>query len=848
MSVASCMEEIASAAGRALKQEEIDALTDDLEKIHSRSGDDATQEATDAFVEKLLVEKEVAAKIQARNTWLNKMKRIEMLDYINNVWSDRPELGLEAILVGVEKGARQGSHASTAATKGTIFAKHAMGLVADMADEGVWEVFVSGEMDLDIYRAIHEIDKPEPKLGDIPEEAVKMARAVAKHSESLRLLANQHGASIGKLPGYLAKQTHDYAKIYRNRDDWFKFVEENLDWERSFPDVDRNDPAAVKDLLDGIYMNLASGVHIAAPGARRINGIDGSTPPETMFTGIANIGKKMSHERVLHFKDGEAEYNYNKEFGSGKLTEGVIYGMEKMAQDISVLQHLGPNAEANLRYITDRVLEDVKKTGDPKKLAKTKAKLETALKIYWPQVNGLARIPGSHMFAQASQTARAIQQWSKLGGAMISGFADLGLYAAEVRYGGNSMLGGVGEALGSLATTVPAKDRARMLSSLGVMYDGLVSIATKRYDAADNTAGKVATITNLFFKYNGLRWWTDQLRAGFALSRSNEFGMLADQGWDGLPPDIQRNLGLYGIDGGKWDIIRQSPQEMDGRVYLTPEGVEDLPAEALHAYLKNKGVKVTNSSVKKAREEIAGQFRSYFYDRSTTASLEPNTKTQGIMFRGTQPGTVEGETLRHLGLFKSFIVAVIQRPLAREVYGRGAMTLGEAMKNGNGEMQGFANLMVWTTMFGYLAMSTKDMLKGKEPRDPLNYKTMLAAMAQGGAMGIYGDFLFGDMKNRYGGGAISTLAGPTAGTLESIVDIFQRLRDGDDAAGQSFRVLLNNTPFINIFYTKWALDYLFLHQISENLSPGYLRRMERRIKKENDQSYLFPPSQYAVGL
>lgn len=108
------------------------------------------------------------------------------------------------------------------------------------------------------------------------------------------------------------------------------------------------------------------------------------------------------------------------------------------------------------------------------------------------------------------------------------------------------------------------------------------------------------------------------------------------------------------------------------------------------------------------------------------------------MFRGTQRGTVERELLNHLMTFKSFTTSVIQKPMARELFGKGAMSIGEALKNGNGEMVGLANLMVWNTMFGYLAMSAKDLAKGREPRDPLSVATFMASAAQGGVLVFMG--------------------------------------------------------------------------------------------------------------
>ena len=54
--------------------------------------------------------------------------------------------------------------------------------------------------------------------------------------------------------------------------------------------------------------------------------------------------------------------------------------------------------------------------------------------------------------------------------------------------------------------------------------------------------------------------------------------------------------------------------------------------------------------------------------------------------------------------------------------------------------------------------------------------------------------------------------------------------------------MINNTPYANLFYTRAAADYLFLYSVQEALNPGALRRMERRIEKENGQTFLLSPS------
>ena len=88
------------------------------------------------------------------------------------------------------------------------------------------------------------------------------------------------------------------------------------------------------------------------------------------------------------------------------------------------------------------------------------------------------------------------------------------------------------------------------------------------------------------------------------------------------------------------------------------------------------------------------------------------------------------------------------------------------------------------------------------------------------------------------------MAGPTFGSADDIAEIYTRVRNGEDAASQAFRFALNNTPYINLFYTRAAFDYLILYQIQEMLNPGYLRRLEKRIHKQNNQKFLVPPSEH----
>jgi hypothetical protein len=115
-------------------------------------------------------------------------------------------------------------------------------------------------------------------------------------------------------------------------------------------------------------------------------------------------------------------------------------------------------------------------------------------------------------------------------------------------------------------------------------------------------------------------------------------------------------------------------------------------------------------------------------------------------------------------------------------------------------------------------------------------------MAQGGGAGIYGDFLFGE-ASRLGGGFLETLGGPTVGKLADAKRLFDAAKSGEDVGAQSLRFAVSNTPGNNLFYTRMAADYLFLYELQEAMSPGYLRRMERRAEQERGQEWWLRPSE-----
>ena len=145
--------------------------------------------------------------------------------------------------------------------------------------------------------------------------------------------------------------------------------------------------------------------------------------------------------------------------------------------------------------------------------------------------------------------------------------------------------------------------------------------------------------------------------------------------------------------------------------------------------------------------------------------------------------------------------------------------------------------------------SVLDILKGKTPKDPTDFKTWLASAARGGGLGIYGDFLFQESKSS--AGVLATIAGPVISEAGKLYKVFDYVKEGniDAAQRQAYKSVIGNIPFLNLFYAKTAFDYAIGYQMMETLSPGYLRRIEREMKKNGDQEFLFTkPSSLFKGF
>jgi hypothetical protein len=810
---------------------------------------DAALQAAD-----MLAEAEVrAAAVEHRNAMLSLAAKTRILSYVRSQFVGREDEGLRAVIAGTEY-LREGGRMSAALAQKQYLGKWMAGLEARLQKEGLWDMFAKDAYAKDVARALwqHSLRTEAPDFSGIHPDAKRIADAIHLYQTDARNTQNQHGAWIGSLEGWMYRQAHDMNRMRKaGAAKWRDYVRTRLDWERIQERLGVEDPARFdrEEFLDAAWLDLSNGEHFKPDNIAEIK----------PSVGPANLAKKVSQARTLHWIDADAAFGYLQEFGpaNGSLSETILGGLQSAARSAGLMRVLGPNYEANIQAVADQLQRDLLGTPTGDKWRGKAREVQDLLH----HVDGSLSIPHSSLGSKIGSGLRAWQSMAKLGAAVVSQVSDIPVFAANIAHRFDTgILPGVRDAMSGLLQGRPKGERAEILAECGYFHESIAQQVAARWEPGD-VPGAMSKAMEQFFKWGGITWWTETLRSAAVLTTSRRLGDVHAKGWDGLAKGTREMLGLYRIDAGRWDILRMgSTREAGGEVFLTPEGLSAVPDAAFRDYLDRSGRPSSDAAVGALRTDLADSMRSMFLDQAEYAVLEPSARTRQVMLRGSQAGTWTGEGLRMFAQFKSFPVVYVQKAFGREIQGRGYDTIGSYLKSGDQKAFGaMLGLMASLLVSGYVAGAAKDLLKLRKPRPLDDWRTWAAAWTQGGGLGIYGDFLFGQ-ASRFGSGPLDVVAGPVPGALaeglklgwtarDEVFDITrQYLEDGEveaptDLASKAFRYGVNNTPFMNLHILRPALNALLFWRIEEALNPGSLRRSERRLYKETGSRHLISPSE-----
>lgn len=823
-------------------EEDAPALVDELlaEKKRLQAEGKAmnmTQELASSIVRKA-EDSRRAARVARRQAAIAIVKRAQVEQFITDVQAQGYSFtdALETLLVGSNE-RFSGSRESVSRKRGAIKALWSGSLAKELDATGMVPLlnkdrtFGEGVM--------REMIEP----GSTGNKDMRTCADIfSRYLEEFRQRLNEVGADIGKLDNY-APQSHDEAKILKaGLQQWHDAIIGKIDWERTLPD---STPEQRSAFLSNVYMGITTG--IPSKSEERPSG---PLRPR-------NLANSLAKERVLHFRDAESAVAYHKEFGQGTIVTAVLNRLQGSANKLALMQTFGPNPEALLTSLIDGEAQRLKHAladKDAKKVADLwTMRGDGKVANWYKALSGEMGTPGNLTAARIFACARGIISMAKLGGAVLSSFADIPVKAMALRHNGQNFLERWRGAFRFNLERFSSADRIEYGRGIGLYTQGMLGSIYNRFDIQDGLPGKMSRWMDTFFRLSGLEAWTEGHRSGYAFTLS---GMLADaakKNFADVNPDFAVTLRRNGLES-RWPLLREMLTTVEGTDYILPEKALNLSDAQLEPFLpehlRDKSVYDRNGhkapddatwqamrqkALDRQRQQLMEDVMGFLSDETGYAILEPDAKTRALMYRGTRPGTVTGELLRTILQFKAFPFTYGQRILMESRWQRAS---ADRTRFVSGDPWGLMQFAVASVLFGYLSGAAKDITKGRKPRSLDKKETWIAALLQGGGLGIMGDFMFGQ-ADRFGGQAIASLAGPGLTELSKIMPISGQLVRGDfgNAGEDALRLVTGNLPFANLWYTRSALDYMFFYHMREWMSPGTLRRTERKMKEDFNQTY-----------
>lgn len=687
----------------------------------------------------------------------------------------------------------------------------------------------------DVVREMFEIEDAKTAMTG-NHDAFTLAHILSEVNRRSWARVRQAGADVGELKNWLP-QSHDPTKLIKtDAETWSKDIISLLDQEKSFGETDVH--TIQNEILPGIYQKIVS--DIKAP------------------TGKVTALEKRHRE--LFFKDADSLLAYSDQYGNPDFMRSILSHLRENARLVATMETMGSNPQAFLsNWLTAKQekiwartdIPDVEKQALADKLKNIDLNSPNdSVSIAFQIATGRVDTPHSPTFAKVASNMRGIVCLAKLGGAAISSISDIPIAASRLRVQGKGIFDSYVGMIGGLFEGKTSSEKKEIAYALGAGFDGLMGDVYTRFTPEDQFNGRMTKALNNFFKLTGLTFMTERQRQTFSLMSSAHMAQRSRTAWGDLSERYRHNLELHGMDARTWTAVQALEKKAaDQRDYIIPQAARMLSDADVDKYMEHEISALRKSYNdagdqsqfqshlqairEKGRTEIEDRLAHYFVDETDYAVLRPDGRTRMWQTAGMKRGTVLGEALRFMWQFKSFSLAFTQRVIGPHLYGG---------PNRSSDLGGLAQVIAGCMVFGGISTTIKDIARGREPRDFTNPNTLIAAFVQGGGAGIYGDFLFSS-QNRYGQGIVDTAIGPVIGTTVDLIDMgLESLHGNPPSSARMLSIAKNNTPYLNLWFTRAALDYLIFYRLHEWASPGYLRRMERRLKKEYGQEMISPPS------
>ena len=685
---------------------------------------------------------------------------------------------------------------------------------------------------LDLVRELRGEDSGNPL-------AKKGAKVFHEVAEEARKVFNSNGGAVGRLDDWGMPQHHSQERVSNaanspdpaaNRKQWVDDILPFLDRSRYVDDITGQawTDADMVEFLGKAWDTIATDGHANTVAGR--------------FGGDKRSNRHAEH-RQIHYKDAESVIAYWDRYGDRTAVEILTNHVDTMARDIAFIEHFGPNPNTTYQTLRDMALTQAT-LADPRSTPTLEGRA-VGLDNLYNYVAGSTKPTYRQWLRKTADGMANLNVAGKLGGAAIASFFGDKPMMEAVSHMNNlpAMQRWVTEL--SLLNPTNKADR-RLLQTQGLMVDTVRSGLQRFYEGLGQSSftGRIA---NAVMRVTGMQAINDIRKGAFGLSLMSAIGneLSAGRSFDQLPDSDIRALRNWGISRTDWDTWALAKRDKVAGVdnVLTPESISRITDDELRAANvigQVDGPEVAAAARRAAIVKLLGAVNT----ESEFAIVTPGWRERAQFYGAQQRGTILGEVSRSVLQFKSFPWAFLQR----------GMDAVANMDSATSKAVMTSYLILTTTAAGAMIMQVRDTLAGKDPRkmwpagDYNKFKFWGQAFIQGGALGIYGDFLTGSGQTRYGSGILEALGGPTLGpllelTLVQPIGAIKGAMEGKDThlGAKTLQDIKGFVPGANIWYARAAMDHLVWQRSMEALSPGYLSTIRQKTQKDYGQSWWWRP-------
>lgn len=685
--------------------------------------------------------------------------------------------------------------------------------------------------------------------------AQTVAKAIREVEKEYLALVRKHGAWSQDAAGYTGPQTHNPELLRRaghpsgkrhgkenqelSYQTWRNFIdnEVKIDWDRTLPGADEAEKDA---MLRSFHQSIYSGIH----------GTTTEIVDPSKQLGMGSLAEKISSERLLWFADAESQWKYNQRWGNSDFNQSIISEVMSFGRNIAMLQYLGPSPENTYQRAVATLREDAKSLPNAQKMGKKLGR--GAMQKYYDLVSGRADSSQNPFLSGIVDAWKSITLTSKGGGILFSMLGDRAFIDSGMAKLGASALHRMNVQIGKIAANTPEGRKA--LASLGWMAHSFSSNLYQRWSNDIRPFNALDKGVSWFFKIQGVEKVTEVHRKIAMSAASEHLGGMSHVPWDKLPIEMKTHLEGYQFTKAEWDAVRNTSFEIKHEdmawTVIAPDRMQDIPDGVIDNMLEAEGLTLSQPNRSRKRDLLESKMGAYFADVASEMVPTPGLRERAIMTGGFQKGTIARSALDLFFTFKGFGMTVAMR---------NARSYGRLWAAGQYKSVGMqtAMLIAQTAALGYIGWAVREAFKGRTPplitdkNGELDAKqfasVFMESLRRGGGLGIYGDYLL-TSYNRDNKTFLESISGPVLSELDPMASLGTStvktiLGDQEPSSFglQSLRFAESNAPFINLFYTKFIFDQLFLWNLKEGLSPGIFRKTERAIGDQWHQEYFIDP-------